>query len=285
MPGAEPMLNLLVERKPYLLLLSLLTFHLVLMAARVRSGGEGSLLEQAVLTLASPFLKVASRTADGTRGTWTSYVDLRRVAEDNLRLRAEVERLALRAHESEEARQEVGRLRDLLDLRGRTEFPSVAARVVGRITTGGARLILLDRGSGDGVRPNQPVVTPRGIVGRVIEVGPGVSKVQTLLDPNTGVAALVQRTRVQGMIVGGGDAGCRMEYITDLTLVEEGDIVVASGLDQIYPKGTLLGVVQAVGEGEGLTKLVEVRPEVEFSRLEEVLVILKPEGTPVAESR
>jgi len=82
------------------------------------------------------------------------------------------------------------------------------------------------------------------------------------------------------MVVGVGERGCRMEYVSELSNVEVGDVIVASGLDQIYPKGYTIGVVASIGEGEGLTKLVELRPEVDFRRLEEVLVVLKPEGSP-----
>jgi rod shape-determining protein MreC len=98
--------------------------------------------------------------------------------------------------------------------------------------------------------------------------------VQLLIDPNSGVAGIFQRTRGQGMIVGMGDRGCRMEYVSELENVEVGDVVVTSGLDQIYPKGLTVGVVVSVEEGDQLTKHIIVRPEVDFRRLEEVLVLL-----------
>lgn len=277
--------NLLVERKPYLLLLVLLTCNLVLMSSRVRAGGGGNLLEEAVLSVGAPFLRVASWVAGGVHGTWSAYVDLRRTESDNQRLRTEVAHLAAAAHETEELRQEIRRLREILDLRAQAGAPAVASRVIGRIATEGARVLLLDHGSRDGIRLNMPVVTPRGAVGRVIETAPGVSKVQTIRDPNSGVAATLQRTRVQGMVVGAGDAGCRMEYVSELSQVEVGDVVVTSGLDQIYPKGILIGVVAAIGEGEGLTKLIEVRPEVDFARLEEVLVLQVAEEPAAGEPR
>jgi rod shape-determining protein MreC len=278
------MSSLLIERKPYLLLLALLTCNLVLMSSRVRADGSGTLLEQAVLGIGAPFLRAASWVAGVVQGTWGAYVDLRRVEKENRRLHAEVERLAAADHEAEELRQEARRLRELLDLREQAGYPAVASRVIGRIATEGSRVLLLDRGRRDGVRANMPVVTTRGVVGRVIEVGPGISKVQTILDPNSGAAAVLQRSRVQGMIVGAGEAGCRMEYVSELSQVEVGDVVATSGLDQIHPKGVLIGVVSAIGEGEGLTKLIEVRPEVDFGRIEEVLVLLKPETPPGSEA-
>ncbi len=274
------MAQLLTERKPYLLLLILLTFNLGLMSSRIKNAGQNSLLEEAVMSLMSPFLKLAHWTGQGVSGTWGAYVDLRGVERENRRLRSQVDDLALKAQEAEESRQELARLRELLDLRASVPWTTVAARVIARGTDGGARIITLDRGSHDGVRLNMPVLTSRGIVGRVIEASPGTSKVQTVLDPNSGVAGLIQRTRVQGMIVGEGERGCRMEYVNELSNVEVGDVIVTSGLDQIYPKGYTIGVVVSIGEGEGLTKLVDLRPEVDFRRLEEVLVLLKPEGLP-----
>jgi rod shape-determining protein MreC len=278
------MANSLAERRPFLLLLVLLTVNLVLMSSRVRSEASGSILERGVLSISSPFLKAASWIARGTVGSWKGYAALRGVEEENERLRAEVDALALRAREKEEVQQEVLRLRDLLELRQEIEYPSVAAHVIARGASDGARILLLDRGGSSGLRRNQPVITPRGVVGRIIEAAAGIAKLQTILDPNSGVAALIQRTRAQGLIVGQGEGALRMEYVSDLESVEVGDVVVTSGLDQIYPKGYIIGTVVATGVGEGLTKDVDVRPEVDFGRLEEVLVLLKPEGVPGQET-
>ena len=274
------MAHLLTERKPYLLLLILLTFNLGLMSSRIKNASERSLLEDGILSLGSPFLKAAGGVGQGVSGTWHAYVGLRGVELENRRLREQMDALILQSHEAAEARQELERLRTLLDLRAGIPFESVPARVIARGVDGGARVVTLDRGTGAGVRINQPVITPRGVVGRIIDAAGGASKVQTILDPNAGVAGLIQRTRVQGMIVGDGDRGCRMEYVSELANVEVGDVVVTSGLDQIYPKGYTLGVIAAIGEGEGLTKIIEIRPEVDFRRLEEVLVLLKPIGPP-----
>lgn len=275
------MAGLLSERKPFLLLLVLLALNLVLMSGSVRSARGGSVLEEGILTLASPLLKAASITTRWISDVWSGYVDLRGIREQNADLRRRMDRLALRAQELEEMRHEVARLRQMLDLRERVRRPSVAAHVIAQGTAGGSRNLLLDRGARSGIRIGQPVIAPRGLVGRVIESAPTISKVQTILDPSSGVAALIQRTRVQGLVVGEGDRGCRMEYVIELSDVEVGDVVVASGLDRIYPKGHLIGVVASLGEGERLTRYVGVRPEVDFRRLEEVLVLLDAEGPSV----
>jgi len=270
--------RLISERKPYLLLFVLLTINLVLMSSRVRGGARGSLLEQAILTVASPFIKGASWISQATVGTWRSYVDLRGLRQENDRLKQDLQGLSLQVHELEEARLEAHRLSDLLDLRETLRFPSVAAHVIARRASDGDSILMLDRGSRAGLARNHPVITPRGVVGRVILAEPGVSKVQSLLDSNSGIAAMIQRTRVQGMVFGDGEIGCRMEYVSESADVEVGDVVITSGLEEIYPKGFLIGLVTGIEVGEGLTKQVRVRPEVDIRRLEEVLVLLKPEG-------
>jgi rod shape-determining protein MreC len=272
MPG------LLTERRPFFLLLGLLAFNFILMSSRVRSDAEGSLLGQAILALSSPFLKASSAIGRGTADTWRHYVDLQDVERRNREMREDVAALSLRVHELEEMQLEVGRLRVLLELRDQIVMPSTAARVIALGSSEGVRTLLLNRGERHGVRVMDPVITTRGVVGRVLEVAPSISKVQTLADPNSGIAALIQRTRVQGLVVGEGGRGCRMEYVMELSDVEVGDVIITSGLDQIYPKGHTIGVVTELGEGEGLTRFVGVRPEVDFRRLEEVLVLHSEAG-------
>lgn len=272
------MRGLLTERRPFLLLLGLLAFNLVLMSSSVRGDGEGSLLGRTILAASSPFIKAGSAIGRSASAFWHGYVDLIGVEQVNRDLRREVDLLRSKVHDLREMQGEVERLRTLLDLRDRVEVPSTGARVIAHGTGEGARTLLLDRGERHGLRRGDPVITARGLVGRIIEVGPGIGKVQTLTDPNSGVAALIQRTRVQGLVVGDGDSGCRMDYVMELSDIEIGDVVITSGLERIYPKGQIIGVVTELDEGEGLTRHVGVRPEVDIRRLEEVLVLHPRDG-------
>ena len=171
----------LSERKPFLLLLVLLTLNLILMSSSVKNVERRSLLEEAVVSIASPFLKTAAWIGRGTAGTWSSYADLRGVAKENRRLHEQVDSLALQAREAEEARLELERLRDILDLRGQVDRPAAAARVIARDESGGARIVLLDRGTHDGLAPNDPVITPRGVVRMLIPRPPSTRG--TLFEP------------------------------------------------------------------------------------------------------
>src|SRR2546422_9990006 len=140
------MAHLLTERKPYLLLLVLLTLNLGLMSSRIKSAGQRALLEEAVMSLMSPFLKGAYWAGQGVSGTWGAYVNLRGVERENRRLREQIDGLAPKTQEAEESRQEVVRLRELLDLRDSVPWTTVAARVIARGADGSARIITLDRG-------------------------------------------------------------------------------------------------------------------------------------------
>jgi rod shape-determining protein MreC len=268
----------LPERRPFLLLVALLSAFLVLMSSQVRTIRGTSLLEDTLLRAAGPFIRGISGGAGSLAGVWNSYVNLRGLRTENLALRSRMEETEEKGRQGEEFRRENLRLRDLLDLKRSEEFPSVAAEILALGSAGQSRTALIGRGARDRVRRNMPVVNRQGVVGRVIAVGESVAKIQLLIDPSSGVAGAFQRTRGQGMVIGMGDRGCRMEYVSELESVEVGDVVVTSGLDRIYPKGITIGVVASVEEGDQLTKSILIRPEVDFRRLEEVLVLLRSES-------
>ncbi len=267
----------LPERRPLLVLVALLSSLLVLMSSQARTARGTTVLEESLLNVTSPFIRGISAASESGVGVWGSYIDLVGVRRENQALRAKLERLEEKSREGEEYRMENLRLRELLDLRPGQEVPSIAAEVLTLGSAGQSRTALIGRGARDRVRRNMPIVNRQGVVGRIIAVGDKVAKVQLLIDPGSGVAGVFQRGRGQGMVIGMGDEGCRMEYVSNLETVEVGDAVVTSGLDRIYPKGFTIGVVSSVEEGDQLTRSVRIRPAVDFRRLEEVLILLQPE--------
>jgi len=262
------------ERRPLFLLVLILASLLILMSHQVRTRRGNTLLEDGLLNLSAPLAKGSSGAVGFLSGFWQGYVDLRGARRENLALRERMGQLEEMGREGEEFRRENLRLRDLLELRKNEEIASLAAEVISLGTTSQARTALLNRGSRDKVKRDMPVIGRKGVVGRIIAVGTGISKVQLIIDPNSGVAGVFQRTRAQGMVVGVGDRGCRMDYVSDLEDVAVGDVVITSGLDEIYPKGLTIGVVSSVEEGDQLTKNISIRPEVDFHQLEEVVVLL-----------
>jgi rod shape-determining protein MreC len=161
-----------------------------------------------------------------------------------------------------------------LALQGEVERPTLAARVISLEVEGPFRVAVINRGHRSGIRVNDGVITPAGVVGRVTAASSGMSKVQFITDPSSGAAAVLTRTRVQGMVVGRGDNRVEMQYVSALADVEPGDTVTSSGLDGIYPGGFMVGTVTRVGDGEGLQKRIEITTAVDFRTLEEVLVLL-----------
>jgi rod shape-determining protein MreC len=239
--------------------------------------GRGDRLGRFFLEVMAPLQRGTAALARAVSGRWHGVVELMHAREDNVvlrqrarRLRAEVDRLA-------EVELENARLRRLLDFRHTLRGDVITARVIGRDATGGARTLVLDRGESDGVVKGAAVLAPEGTVGHVFLVSRHAARVLLISDHNSGVDALVQRTRARGIVQGTVDAGCVLKYVKRTDDVQEGDTIVTSGLDGIFPKGLPVGRVVAVDKrGPGLFQLAEVTPRVEFERLEEVLVTRGP---------
>jgi len=267
------MLRFLRDRRPGVLLATILASLFILMAIQVRRGtGAGS--EGFLLRLASPFIRASAAITGGLSGAWSDYVSLRGASDRNKTLERDITALRLELHELEEARLENERLMRLLDLKEGIGAPSLAARVIGNKSAGLSRTILIDRGTADGLTPNMPVVAAEGVVGRVWTTSPRVSKVQLITDAEAGTGVLIQRTRVQGILFGRGTEVCTMEFVSQIDEVQEGDLLVTNGLDGIYPKGLPVGPVVKLGRGQGVLRTITVDPRVKFNRLEEVLVLL-----------
>ena len=205
---------------------------------------------------------------------WSGYVALKDVHAENERLRRQIEALKGQNNELREAAAATDRLASLLRFREQEWPRTVAARVIGRDATNWYRGILLDKGERDGIAQDMGVITQAGMVGRVVKTTAISSVVLLVTDPNTAVTALIQRTRDEGLVTGTPRGLLRMKYIPLLSTVQEGDIVVTSGLVGSLPKGLMIGVVKRIeGSQDDLFQSAELVPVVDFSKLEEVLVI------------
>jgi len=261
------------DRLPAILLVVLLVALFGLMAGQVR-GGPLSRLEGFLLNVASPLLRGAHAVSESTREGWSwisggdSPSRVRELEERITDLELEKERL-------EEMRLENDRLRGLLDLKQSLPIPTMAATVLANSFRSPTKTCLIDMGTRSGLAPDMPVVNPRGVVGRILTAAASLSKVQLLTDASAGVAVLVQRTRVQGVLMGRGDSLLELRYISTIDDVRSGDLLLTSGQDRIYPRGLPVGVVAEVREGSGLLRTITVVPRVDFDRLEEVLVLMK----------
>ena len=231
-------------------------------------------VEALMVSLTAPGLQGLHYVGDTLKHFWQSYFYLVGVKEENAALQRRLEEFTQKEVRYQEAQQALTRLEALLDLKRQVPFPIIGARVIAYDPSLWSRCALLDQGKNQGVKPGLPVLAPGGLVGRIVETYPQYSKVMLLVDRNSGADAVVQRTRVRGVLQGKGGNRCSLEYVPKKADVQVGDLVLASGLGGIYPKGLTFGkVTQADKNKPGVFQEIEVTPAVDLSALEEVLVV------------
>jgi rod shape-determining protein MreC len=247
--------------------------QLVLISAQVTTRTGIPFLEVAVFGAVAEIQRLSTGAISGSRDAWQTYIALREVRAENERLRAQMGDLQIQLQRERALAQESRTLKGLLDLREQTTLPTVSAGVIAGAASPDFRTLTIDKGSGQGVLADMAVVAPAGVVGRVITPSFRAAKVQLLIDRNAAVAGLVERSRAQGLVVGTGGDRLRMEYVPGTSDLKVGDRVVTSGIDGIYPKGFVIGQIESVQRGAGEFTSVVVRPAVELSALEAVLVV------------
>jgi rod shape-determining protein MreC len=223
----------------------------------------------------TPVQSVLVRIHRGAVGFWANYLEWKTVRRENVTLRAENEELRVQAMQVGETREENARLRRLLVLRDRLPLATLAGEVIGREAGGWVRSLTVNRGRGDGIAQQTPVIVPDGLVGRVVQVHRGAAVIQLLNDPASTVGAVVQRTRTAGLVEGDAGGTVRFKFMArDGANVAPGDLVVTSGLGALFPKGLPVGRVTKVEDkGSALFHFAVLVPAVDFSRVEEVLLV------------
>jgi len=262
-----------VKLRRYGLLLAVALVCLLLLTVQTRGLGPGTATD-AVAFVVTPLQSVLVKIHRGALGLWTTYVDWKSVWSENTVLRLEAEHLRFRALQVEDIRQENARLRRLLTLRERLPLSALAGEVVGREEDGWVRALTVNRGQGSGVTRQIPVIAPEGLVGRVLQVRVGASVIQLLNDPASTVGGLVQRTRTPGLVEGHTEGTVRLKFMARGAQVEVGDLVVTSGVGNLFPKGLPIGRVVAIQDkGSALFHFAVLAPAVDFARIEEVLLL------------
>ena len=266
-------------RRSRFLLVGLILAHLTAISHQVDGGTGVSLLQRGVLSVLSPLQRGVFASAFLASELWRGWAFHRETYAENRRLRERLRELETELQLRSYRAQESVRLRELLALQQSVPLETIAAQVVSRDGVPWFRTLTLDKGEGDGVRLDAAVISATGVVGRVFATGPRAARVQVLLDRDSGAAAIVERSRVSGVVSGqvsGADAGgedLALKYVPERADVVVGDVVLTSGLDRIFPKGLVIGRVRFVGDVTGLFRDVRVEPSARFSRLEEVLVL------------
>ncbi|MFW5936988.1 MAG: rod shape-determining protein MreC [Desulfosalsimonas sp.] len=242
----------------------------------IRQSSFQSAAVETVLFFVSPFQNAVSYTLDSGQDLWRQYFALVRTAEQNQALRKKLDRARQQIHEFREIREENKRLKRLVNFKSASRVSMEAAEIVARDPSPWYRTVIINKGRGDGVEKNSPVMVPDGIVGQVMNLSDGYAKVLLIIDRNSAVDALVQRTRARGVVSGlSSGETCRFEFALRKQDIQVGDTIITSGLDGIYPKGMRIGwVSKVIRRNSGVFQEVEVRPNADFHKLEEVLVVL-----------
>lgn len=247
----------------------LLTFY-------IREGDTGPIhaVRAGVVTITSPVRSLGSVIASPFNGLGNIFANLTASQETLDELREQNKELTAQVAELSEAQETATRLEGLLELKSTYNLQSTAARIVGSSTDAWSRTVTIDKGSLDGLAINMPVTDSSGVIGQIIEVAPTSAVVRLITDEASGVSAMVQSTRAQGILQGQPDGTLRLEYVSVDADVKEGDIIVTSGIGGIYPKGLPLGTVASVErEPNALYYTVVVNVTSTTENNEEVLVI------------
>ena len=248
--------------------------QVLLLAVQIKRGDQVRLIRVWAVALITPAQRAVSWSVGKVQNGWRNYVGLRGVTQENAALREELARMKLRNTELESRAAEAARLAALLGFReSHSDVPMVAARVIGAAATGSSNSIYVNRGETDGLRRNMAVITPEGVVGKVIEVYSDTAQVLLLTDKEAGLGALLASTRTQSPVGGTGEPKLLMKYITNDEKVSVGDRVLTSGQDRIFPKDLPVGTVVSVRPGNPFQE-IRIQPAARLDQLEEVLVLL-----------
>ncbi|HKJ04920.1 MAG TPA: rod shape-determining protein MreC [Geopsychrobacteraceae bacterium] len=252
----------------------LLIGTLLLYSSNLRNQGATTLFERTVLTLSTPLQKGVDVFTEEVGLLWNNYLWLVDARQQNRRLIDQNRRLQSELVAVSEIRLENQRLRRLLDFVDKIDRPALPARVIAEDLSSWARTVVIDKGSEVGIRDGLPVVVAEGVVGRVIKTASNSARVLLITDASSAIASLVQRTRTRGVARGLG-GNLTLDYAKREDNLQIDDLLVTSGMGGVFPKGLVVGRVVLAEQGSfGLFQRVEVSPAADFSRLEEVLVLL-----------
>lgn len=261
--------------KLVLLIGVLLTFILILIISTVGRQKFGA-SHKFALELIGPVQSVLAEASSYFDYVWQDYVALWDVREENKELLARLQEYKANNNEYREAVATNVRLRKLLEFKETLPPPTLTAQIVGWDPSLWSRTVIVNRGSSEGVEKGMPVVTVEGIVGQVMGTSPNYAKILLANDSNSAIEVLVQRTRVRGILKGKGDNKYQLFYVLKNNDVVEGDQVVSSELGGVFPNGMLVGTVSKVFENRrGMFQQIEVEPSVDFTRLEDLIIIMK----------
>ena len=266
------MRTIVPSKKPAWITLAVaLVFHTLLLSVQTNKRADTSFVRAWILDSIGPFEKIVDVGAHGFGSVWTNYIALIHVNRENQKMQSDNDQLRMELARRNEGALELTRLKQLMNLQTPEMGKTVVARIVGKSPALTGQSLTIDKGTRSGVSKDSTIVTRDGVVGRVTSAGSSYSVVQLIIDSQSAVGFIVRSSRRLGILRGTGGSELEMEFIDDDNDIKQGDELITSGQDQIYPKGLTVGVVVFVGPRQGNFKVVRIRPSVNFGRLEEVL--------------
>jgi rod shape-determining protein MreC len=273
-----PMARLETRSRSGYLLLAAVVGHVLLISAQVNSKSGVPILEAVTFGTFAELQRATSAITGSVRRAWSGYVGLREVRTENETLKRELADAQIQLQAQRALADRTRSLAEMLELRQSLDLKTTGAEIIGAGSTPDFRTVTIDKGTAQGLATDMAVIAPAGIVGRLVIPSQRASKVQLLIDRNAAAGAVVARSRAQGIVVGTGETRLRMDYVSTAADIVVGDTVVTSGIDGIYPKGLVIGRVDSIDKS-GAAWQIGIVPAVDFSSLEQVLVVLAPAAT------
>lgn len=254
-----------------ILIMILLVVGLLLLASMI--GGRFGTPHQVTLDFIGPLQSAVSRTISGIDILKNDYIALWNVRAENKRLQALVDKYLTELGEYREGYSTYLHLEELLDFKDKLQFQPLAARVVGKEPAYWYQTIIVDRGRKDDVLKGMVALAPNGVIGQVIHTGEHYSKILLANAPSSAIDAMIQKSRVRGILKGAGEKGYVLHYVLRNADVEVGDHIVTAGIGGVFPAGIPLGKVSRIHQKRrGMFQEIEVQPHVDFQKLENVFI-------------
>ena len=266
------------NKRVWFVLFAVLLGHVMLVSLLTVGGARAGLVRTLILDVLAPIEKLVDVSVHGVGSIWNNYFSLLDTQQENESLQQEIAELRMEIDRNRFDLDEAERLREMFDLDSQVTGERVAARVIARDGTVSRQAVTIDKGTRHGIHVDAAVITPYGVVGRVIHAAHWSSTVQLVSDPDSAVGVIVESSRVQGIVRGWDNGTLRLEHVDDSLELQPGDRLITSGTDQIYPKGLPFGEVMELGPVEDLMKTAIVYPAADLGRLEEVLCLINATG-------
>lgn len=268
------MVSFLKRHRVIITSIALCIFSLQIALTNTKSIGGNVIAIKLISAITSPVQYTVTSTLGAIKTVWMSYLYLVNVSKENVLLKNDIARLMEESNQLKETVFLNKRLMELLEFKQSISASAVAADVIGIENTGWIKTATINKGASHGIKRDMAVVTPNGIVGRIIDVQPATSKILLVIDPRCNIDAIAQRSRIKGIAEGNGTDKLILKYVNHSDDIQIGDVLISSGLGGIFPKGLVIGEVVRVEKGDdNFFIYIEVKPGAELRKLEEVLVI------------